>query len=250
MRCPGPLDRVLRAALPLALVLALPAFAKDKNRDKPRDKVERLTIPFGNQLRTYYCLIPTGATADPLPVVLLLHGSGTNGQQMTAIWADIAAHGNFIIAAPDSLNPQMWNSDVDGAAFLHAVVADVAVRHPVDMHRVYLFGHSGGAVYGLGIALIDSEYFAAVGAHAGALTPENATLFRYARRKIPVGLWVGDEDNRVSVDAVNATREAFTAHGFPVRATVIPFATHVFEGAAAEKVAREAWEFFQPLQLP
>lgn len=237
-----------RRAFCLVLALLAPFALADK--DKPRDKVERFSITFAGRPRTYFCLIPSAASADPLPIVLLLHGSGANGQQMTAIWADIASRENFIIAAPDSLNPQQWDSDSDGPAFLHAIVTDVTVHHAVDPKRIYLFGHSGGAVYALGIALVDSEYFAATGAHAGALTPDNATLFRYARRKVPIALWVGDRDSRVSVDSVNATRDTFTAHGFAIHVTVIPAAGHAFEGAPADQAAREAWNFFQPLQLP
>lgn len=245
----GPIARCWACALfVLSLLAATAAQAKDK--DSPRDKVERFTLSFAGHVRTYFCLIPAAAAADPLPVVLLLHGSGANGQQMTAIWAGPASRNNFIIAAPDALNPQQWDSDNDGPAFLHAVVADVAAHHPIDPHRVYLFGHSGGAVYALGIALVDSEYFGAVAAHAGALTPGNATLFSYAHRKMPVALWVGNQDNRVSVDSVNATRDTFAAHGFSVRTTVIPSAGHAFEGNSADIVAGQAWEFFQPLRTP
>jgi poly(3-hydroxybutyrate) depolymerase len=231
-----------------ALLLTLPApAARDKDKDK--DKVGRQTLTIDNQLRKYFCLIPNAAP-DPLPVVVLLHGSGNTGQQMTAAWSDLASRERFIIAAPNSLRSEIWDSDSDGPAFLHAVVAAIAARHPIDPHRVYLFGHSGAAGFALALALIDSDYFAAVGAHAAALAPENAALFPYAHRKMPIALWVGAEDNRVSADQVHATRDAFAAHGFTVRVTVIPFAGHAFEGSAADKVTRAAWDFFQPLHLP
>jgi poly(3-hydroxybutyrate) depolymerase len=239
----SPPSKITGAALTLlaAFLLSIPAFAKGK--------VERFTFTWSGQPRTYFCLIPS-AVADPLPVVVLLHGSGNNGQQMTGAWSDLASRERFIIVAPNSLHSETWDSDSDGPAFLHAVVAEVAARHPIDPHRVYLFGHSGGAVYALGIALIDSEYFAAAGGHAGALTPENAALFNYAHRKMPIALWVGAQDDRVSVDSVNATRDAFAAHGFSVRVTVIPFAGHAYDGQIADKVDRAAWDFFRPVQLP
>ena len=238
-----PMNPRSRAALlfVVTLILTISAFA--------RDKVERRTFLFAGQPRTYFCLIPS-APSGPLPIVVLLHGSGNNGQQMTGAWSSLAATEHFIIAAPNALHSEMWDSDGDGPAFLHAVVSEIAAQHPVDPHHVYLFGHSAGAVYALGLALIDSEYFAAVAGHAGALTPDNAALFRYARRKMPIALWVGDEDSRVSVDAVNATRDIFSAHGFSVRVTAIPFAGHAWDGPSADKVARSAWDFFRPLQLP
>ncbi len=246
MGCCGPFARRVALAA-LVLFFALHASAGDK------DKVQRYTFTFNGQLRTYFCLIPSDAASpatDPLPVVLLLHGSGNNGQQMTRAWSDLASRERFIIVAPNSLNPAIWDSDADGPAFLHAVVAQAAARHPIDPRRIYLFGHSGGAVYALGIALIDAEYFVAVGGHAGALTPENAALFPYARRKMPVALWVGDQDDRVPVDRVNATRDAFAAHGFSVRLTVVPSAGHAYDGFVADKVSRAAWDFFRQYQLP
>jgi poly(3-hydroxybutyrate) depolymerase len=227
-----------------ALLLALSANANAK------DKVQRQTINYNGQPRTYFCLIPAADPNTPLPVVVLLHGSGNNGQQMTSAWSDLASRDEFIIVAPNSFHSEMWDSDADPPAFLHAIVADAAAHHPIDPHRVYLFGHSAGAVYALGIALIDSEYFAAAGGHAGALTPQNAALFTYARRKMPIALWVGAHDDRVSVDAVNATRDAFAAHGFSVRVTVLPFAGHAYDGQVADKVTRAAWDFFRTLQLP
>lgn len=215
----------------------------------PRDKVEHRTFLFAGRPRTYFYFIPSTAPG-PLPVVVLLHGSGNNGQQMTSTWGSLAASEKFIIVAPNALNSQMWDSDADGPKFLHAVVGEITALHAIDPRRIYLFGHSAGAVYALGLALIDSEYFAAVAGHAGALTPENAALFGYARRKVPIALWVGNQDDRVPVDSVNATRDAFASHGFNVRVTVIPLAGHAWDGPGADKVARSAWEFFRPLQLP
>lgn len=223
------------------LALSISAFA--------RDKVERRTFLFAGRPRTCFYLIPP-QPHTPLPVVVLLHGSGNNGQQMTSTWGSLAAREQFIIVAPNALHPEMWDSDADGPAFLHAVVDEIAALHPIDPRRIYLFGHSAGAVYALGLALIDSDYFAAVAGHGGALTPDSTALFVYARRKMPIALWVGAQDDRVPVDAVNATRDAFATHGFAVRVTVIPFAGHAWDGPSADKVARSAWEFFRSLQLP
>ena len=223
------------------LALTVSAFA--------REKVERRTFLYAGTPRTYFYFIPSAAQG-PLPVVVLLHGSGNNGQQMTSIWGSLAAREQFIIVAPNALNPQTWDSDADGPAFLHAVVGEIGGLHPIDARRIYLFGHSGGAVYALGLALVDSEYFAAVAGHAGAMSPDNAGLFGYARRKVPIALWVGDQDDRVPVEAVKATRDSFASHGFDVRVTVVPFAGHTWDGPTADKVARSAWEFFRSVQVP
>ena len=228
-----------------ALMMAAPARGR---RVAPADPVERLTFTYNGVQRAYFCLIPSAADAAALPVVVLLHGSDHDGSEMTNAWRGLATQEKFILVAPNSLHSHVWNSQVDSAAFLHAVVEQVAARHAVDPKRIYLFGHSGGANYALALALLDSGYFAAVGAHAGSLD-DNEKLFRYAQRKTPVALWVGDEDPLFPVPTVKATRDAFAAHGFPVQLTVIPNHRHFYE-EDSKRVNAEAWEFFGRNAMP
>ena len=232
------------AVLLLSLLFALPASAGDK------DRARRLTFLYGGRSRTYYCLIPSRAAPDaPLPVVVLLHGSGLNGSEMTGAWRGIASRDGFMLVAPNSLDSAVWNLENDSPAFLHAAVAQAAAQHPIDPRRVYLFGNSGGASYALVLALIDSDYFAAVGAHAGLLDPANNPLFADARRKVPIALWVGNLDPGLPVSTVTATRDDFAAHGFPVQLTIIPDHGH-FYGQVSEQVNRAAWAFFSKTRLP
>ncbi len=229
-----------------ALLLAAPAHA----RRKSNDPVQRLTFTFNGVRRTYFCLIPTAPDPHaPLPVVVLLHGSDHVGSEMTDAWRGLASRRGFILVAPNSLHTAVWNLQSDSPAFLHAAVRQVAVQHPIDPKRIYLFGHSGGANYAIVLALLDSQYFAAVGAHAASLDPANRNLFQYAQRKTPIALWVGDEDPLFPVTAVMATRDAFAVHGFPVQLTVIPHHGHFYE-AVSQEVDQQAWRFFQRNALP
>jgi poly(3-hydroxybutyrate) depolymerase len=226
-------------------ILALPAGAKDK------DKIERLTLQYAGQPRTYYCFIPTTADpATPLPVVVLLHGSNQNGSEMTGPWRDFAAREHIILVAPNALKPAVWDYNNDPPAFLQAVVAEAAARHPIDSRRIYLFGQSGGAVYALALAILDGDYFAAVGAHAATLPPVARDFFPHAPRPTPVALWVGDRDPGVSVADIENTRDIFAAHGFPVHLTVIPNHDHVYDDASAWPINRSAWDFFTRNPLP
>ncbi len=42
-------------------------------------------------------------------------------------------------------------------------------KYPINPRRVYLFGHSAGAIFALHMSLMESQYFAAAAVHAGAL---------------------------------------------------------------------------------
>lgn len=220
------------------LLLAVPALAKVK--------VTRSVFNYSGHPRTYYSFAPD--VSGPLPLVLLLHGSGRDGAVMAEALKDLASREHFIIAAPDANNSALWDSTVDTQEFLHAVVDQVRATHAVDGNRIYLFGHSAGAVYALTLALTDSEYYAAAAVHAGALWPENYRLFDYAARKMPVAIWVGSKDQFFSVDDVNATKKSFDSHGFHLELYTLLGATHDYDNFSEELDAK-AWAFLKTKQL-
>jgi hypothetical protein len=80
-------------------------------------------------------------------------------------------------------------------------------RFAIDPRRVYLFGHSGGAGHVLLLGLLESEYFAAVAAHAGALRNEDAPLLDVPKRKMPFAIWIGTKDQLVIAVLDEANRQ-------------------------------------------
>jgi poly(3-hydroxybutyrate) depolymerase len=228
----GPMFRSL-AALFCALLLTSTAFSKSQMKS---------TFNFEGKVRTYYCFIPD--QEGPLPLVVLLHGSQRNGLVMADAWKGLAAKQHFIIAAQDSYDPSRWDSDNDSPGFLRAMIDQVNAGHPVDASRIYLFGHSGGAVYALALALMESEVYAAVGVHAGALPSQNVNLLARAERKSPIAIWVGDRDPFFPADLVKQTKTEFESTGFHVQLTVLPNQGHSYEDVS-DRVNREAWAFFQ-----
>src|ERR1041385_3822039 len=125
-------------------------------------KVRKESLEFEGAKRTYYLFVPSVATAEhPAPVVVLLHGSGRNGLSLMDKWQDLANKEGFIAVAPDAITPEGWRAPIDGPDFLHELLSVVKAQYPIDSHRMYLFGHSGGASFALYMALYESEYFAA-----------------------------------------------------------------------------------------
>ncbi len=214
-----------------SLLFAVPAFGRASMRR---------SFKFDGKWRTYYFFAPE--KEGLLPLVVLLHGSGGNGGTMANAWKDLAMKEQFIIAAPDSYDSWAWQSDKDSPNFIRAMVQQVNASHPVDASRIYLFGHSGGAVYALMLALVESEYFAATAVHAGALAPENYNLFEKARRRMPIAIWVGDKDTFFPVAAVKETKREFESHGFQVELTILPNQTHAYNSG---DVNSQVWKFFQ-----
>jgi poly(3-hydroxybutyrate) depolymerase len=235
-------------ALWLSVVAATPASAQ---------KVVKETLDYGSGRRTYYLFVPErdrrpaqdASTSDtPTPLIVLLHGSGRDGKSLTDKWAPLAKKERIILAAPDALNPRGWSMQDDGPGFLRTLVELLRVQHDVDPRRVYLFGHSAGAVYGLSMAVLESEYFAAVAVHAGALNPSIEPFIERAPRKIPIGIWIGTNDDRFPLSAVRASRDTLTNGGFPVQFTEMPGHTHWYYDRAPD-INRKVWEFLREVRL-
>jgi predicted esterase len=234
------------AFLAIALVgltglFAQPAFAT------PPDVVHD-TITSGGRKRSYYLFVPDTVKA-PAPLVVLLHGSGHNGRSLIDKWQDLAEKEGFIIAGPDSEDPSAWVLGKDGPDFLHDLVEALKSKHPINPRRVYLFGHSGGAVFGLVMSTVASEYFAAVAVHAGAFRSKTEIeMISSAKRKIPISIWVGTSDPFFSLREVRATRDAFGAKDIVVQVNEIPGHDHNYYGIAS-RINASAWEFLKQVEL-
>jgi predicted esterase len=211
-----------------------------------RELAVKQTFEFDGNTRTFYSFVPE--IEGPLPLILLLHGSGRNGQVIVDAWADLATKEHFIVVAPDAYDSSAWKLKMDPPDFLHAVIEQVKAKHAVDDNRIYLFGHSAGAVYALILAILDSHYFAAVAVHAGALKPEYYRLFAYAGRRMPIAIWVGNQDLFFPVDLVTSTKKEFETNGFPIELAIIPHHDHNYY-VISDEVNGKAWEFLKKARL-
>lgn len=228
--------------LTLAVLLLVPFTAAAK------DDITKELITSQGKTRPYYLYVPSTIKAGTqAPLIVMLHGSGRIGISLVEKWKDLAKKEGVIIAGPDSTNTRGWSSPQDGPDFLHDLVEELKTKYPVNPRRVYLFGHSAGATFSLEMGLLESQYFAAVAIHAGAL-PQDAFEIDMAKRKIPIYIQVGDSDQFFPLTAVRATRDALNAKGFSVELTEIPGHDHNYYDTAA-KTNTSAWEFLKKREL-
>jgi poly(3-hydroxybutyrate) depolymerase len=160
-----------RVAVLLVVLLAVtcPGHASQKSEGKDPGKIVKQSIRSQGRNRTFYLFVPENiSAAQPAPLIVLLHGSGRNGLSLVEKWKDIAAKEGIVLAGPDSTNSNTWSSKDDGPDFLRDLVESFKSKYPINSRRIYLFGHSAGAVYSLTLSMIESEYFAATAVHAGA----------------------------------------------------------------------------------
>jgi len=234
----------LRRAAAGAALLAAAALAPAADAT-----VEKTTVVSRGKDRTVYVFAPSSLSADrPAPLLVTLHGSGRDGRTLVDQWKPLAEKEGIVLAGPDSTDAVHWASPQDGPLLLKDVVDAVAAKHPVDPRRVYLFGHSAGAVFALQMACLESEYFAAAAVHAGAVDPAYFTIFDFAARKIPIAIWIGTRDRFFSLESVRATAEALKSRGFPGTLTEIPNHTHDYS-AVSRDVNPAIWTFLTAQKL-
>jgi predicted esterase len=231
----------------IALLLSLLLSASVAKAD---NQIAKEKFDFQGKHRTYYLFVPASVkSAAVVSLVVLLHGSGRNGLSLVEKWKDLANKEGFIIVGPDSSNSEDWRIPEDAPEFIHELVEMLIPKYSIEPHHVYLFGHSAGAVLALNLAMMESEYFAAVAVHAGAWrSQQEISVVSQAKRKTPLKIIVGDQDNFFPLAAVQATEGILKERGFPIDVTIMKGHNHWYYDLALE-INRNAWEFLKQNSL-
>jgi len=175
-----------------------------------------------------------------MPLVLLLHGSGSTGETMlreSQLAATADAYG-FLIVAPDAGIPlergYAWNipgvptvagtvpgpEERDDVAYL-AGIADALVEGGcVDFERIYATGLSGGGRMASWLGCVESARYAAiapvVGLRAGRADPENETridrLTCRPGQPMPVMAFAGLQDSTNPLAGGQGMRWGYSMH--------------------------------------
>jgi poly(3-hydroxybutyrate) depolymerase len=212
------------------------------------EKIVKETLTTSGGPRTYYLFVPDSAKEKPAPLIVTLHGSGRDGRILVEHWQDNARKEGIILAGLDALSREGWSPTADGPHVMHALVEELKSKHPIDPRRTYLFGHSAGAIQGLVMGVLESEYFAAVAVHAGVFMQHYATFARDAPRKLPMAIWVGTDDRFFPVASVRNTRDGLVELGYPILLTEIKGHTHDYY-RRSDQINKEVWTFLREQRL-
>src|SRR5438445_4317516 len=92
--------------IPLLFTLAIAFSASATYAD---NIITKELIRSKNKDRVYYLYVPDKLDkTKPVPLIVLLHGSGRTGNSLVEKWKDIAKKEQFIIVGPDATNTQGW----------------------------------------------------------------------------------------------------------------------------------------------
>lgn len=169
-------------------------------------------------MREWYEYIPERFRQDekPLPLVVVFHGRGGNGQSFFDItdMSLVAEERGFIALFPTAdvyqIRPdgyrgvRLWNGNYDGKEldsmpFVRAMIEDTAMRHSVDRTRIYACGQSSGGYMTVCCAFQADDLFAAVAPWSGYTYPGSLRLklpgsFSGHLNQVPIYLLVGKKD--------------------------------------------------------
>ena len=202
------------AALALALGASSPPLAAAIQPDdclaaRPRDKSHEAacySLVQDGRKRTVRIYFPSGH-AEPLPVVLVLHGGGGSGGGMEWLtrrgFNRIADRDGAIVVYPDGID-HGWNDGrranrsaadaaVDDVGFLRALPEQLATLHPVDRARLYVTGISNGGMMSYRLACDAAGVFAATAPVAANMAAELEGAC-HPERAVPLLIMNGVED--------------------------------------------------------
>ena len=147
-----------------------------------------IDLTFGGLQRSYIVHVPAGVSKSA-PVVINLHGGGSNAEQQrnSAAWMLVADREHFIVVYPNGTGSErmrVWNAGTccgaapvkqidDVGLFIRAVIDDLSKRIPIDRKRVYATGMSNGAMMSYRIAAEAPDLVAAIAPVSGSMVLVN-----------------------------------------------------------------------------
>jgi predicted esterase len=187
-------------------------------------------LPGGRTISSnYWILLPAGfpATGRTFPLVIGLHGSGWLGHPISFVRnarKPARVQRTFSVTPIDEGGP--WQID-----FLNAFLDHLLATLPIDRDRVYVEGHSLGAMATWEWALDNPERFAAISPRAGRGEP-----FRASRLKnIPAWVIHGANDDVVPNGFSDQMVTALQSCGASVRYSVLKGVEHNMPGDLDEE---------------
>ncbi len=192
--------RRLIAAAFVCFLMAAPARAGNPPLPEP----EILTVSAGKTTREAILYAPAPAATGPRPVVLVFHGGGGSAEWMTSKSAQLtrtlSGAGYIVVYMNGSTRRKTeklrtWNAvhccayaaraKINEAAYADAVIEELDQRLDIDRARIFLMGHSNGAMLSYRLAGAMKTTPRAIAPISGAIfadqpdLPDRTSIFMY-----------------------------------------------------------------------
>lgn len=198
--------------------------------------------------RSYWLHVPPGYNGTAVPLVVVLHAGGDYPARMAAKtgFTEKAAEETFIVAYPRGIYRwapwwRMWNGgyccgvayerNVDDVGFVAALIEQLQGSLAVNASRIYVAGHSNGAILAYRVAAELSDIVAAVGPVAGSIggtASEDSPLWVIPEPEHPVSIihFHGLLDENVPYDGGHGNNTWGTGTDLPVNTSIAFWVRH------------------------
>ena len=200
------------------------------------------------RLRSYWLHVPSGYNGTDIPLVVVLHAGGGYPARMAAKtdFTETAERETFAVVYPRGVFRwapwwRMWNGgyccgvayeqDVDDVGFVAAMIERLRSDLSINGSRIYVAGHSNGAILAYRIAAELSEIIAAVGPVAGSIggtASEDSPLWVIPEPEQPVSVihFHGVLDENVPYDGGHGNNTSGTGTDLPVNTSIAFWVEH------------------------
>ncbi|MFY0661792.1 MAG: hypothetical protein JXR15_14965 [Shimia sp.] len=183
--------------------------------------------------------------ARPVPLVVLFHGRDRTGLSMIEMWYETARNNGFAILAPTAPSGN-WPYEAPSPYVLEKMIEQLHETHQIDRKRVFLFGHSAGAVYAQALLNKTKGPWRAAALHGGFLPASHQIVPQEPK---PYRAYVGQHEKAFELDDIRASGEEMARRGVTNELIIIPQHTHWFYDIG-DQIAADSWAWFGSLSTP
>jgi phospholipase/carboxylesterase len=224
-------------AILLLTVLATSARAQIGNADVDNQLHKDLSLQ-------YLVHLPSRSTSPP-PVIILLHGMGSNEQDLYSLvrelpqkYAVVSARAPYTLAEGSYqwFQGTLVNNRLDGdpqqlaasRARISGFVDEVVTKYRFDPHQVYLVGFSQGAIMSYQIALTEPAKIKGIGVMSGAIFGSFVPLIKPSPELPHLRIFIshGRADQRIPIDYAQEAGQRLKGLGLKPELHVYPGMQH------------------------
>lgn len=196
-----------------------------------------------HETRLYNAYIPKNLSDGKHPAVFLFHGAGRTGASVIERWRDNADENGFILIAPHGIR-ENWGRGTDLRGLIPNLVEDASQKYPIDTDRMFLFGHSAGALYVNWATMRYPEIFVASALHGGALEAHKIPLESSKDIRMPIIYVLGTHDSVFPKWNIERSARKMHERGHETEFILLPGHTHWYYDLAPQ-INNIAWDFFE-----